>query len=373
MAHPLSIIDELRELGLNGTALDGIATASAATLQHAKEIAECPHPSGQEHSRCFETIRRAIDTQVSEIGRASGNLPISGLKSPVTSNALERINIALNSTAGHDRRSVPRYQLSALCRVEADGDEHDMRCLDISARGIRLHNPAGVSLGLGTTVTVHVHKLGSMNCTVRNKGRHGLNLEFCLPLNPVGRAVLAGILLELSAQQDMLICRARDFALALEGLFSKAIPDGMVAEDDLFDTSYQTIPGTSPVQGVTRATAFYDEALPPLLAKYFRQYRDVVYAVATDRNGHVPVHNTPFSRPQRHGDPEFNLAFARNRRIYHDVPTLRAARFSSEAMVQVYPRDLGNHPDALVTMASAPVFVRGRRWGCAEIAFSIRQ
>ncbi len=106
------------------------------------------------------------------------------------------------------------------------------------------------------------------------------------------------------------------------------------------------------------------QALPPS--------DELAYIAATDRNGF-----TTSVAGQRSGNgqgldeqgldeqgpderkPSENAAI--------DAVTLRAARFSDRALVQTYRRRPGHEPLGVVADLSAPVVVRGRRWGCVRI------
>jgi methyl-accepting chemotaxis protein len=375
MQRSISLIKELVELGLTSHDLDSIATTNAATLTAAgargslSPHALSPHAS----AGSFAAIKSALETQMQVMGRAPLLLNPGLVKSPVTSQAIERINIALQTTSLLERRKMPRRSLSWPCLVVINGAGHHMHCLDIGGHGVRVLGQDIPPAAIGDAAAIHIKKLGSLQCVVRNRGKHGLNLEFCLPLSPSERAMMAGILLGLSVEQDVMMSKARDLALCLTSLFEQGLEDRSLSAEALFDTGYARVEGTAPPQYTTRATGFYDTQLPPLLERVFSKDKDIVYAVATDRNGYTPVHNAPFSRPQRPGETEHNLVFCRNRRIYNDATTLRAARFSKAALVQTYPRDVPAQADRMVMDASAPVFVQGRRWGCAQIAFSVRE
>jgi methyl-accepting chemotaxis protein len=372
MPRTLSVMNELIELGmrgpdLRGSDLDGIATASASTL-HRSRARETGLPKPE---TCFAGIKQALDEQLNVMGRSASLLRAAGMSLPITSQAIERINVALHATSVIERRKLPRRCLSSPCKLVHGNVVHDMRCLDIGANGIRVFSAPVPHLAPGCPVVVHIDRLGPLNCTVRNRGRHGLNLEFCLPLSPAERAMMAGILLGLSAEQDVMMSMARELSLSLQAMFEQALSGGAITSQALFDAEYQPIFDTMPQQFTTQSLEYLEQALPPVLGGYSARGRGAVYAVATDRNGYVPVHNAPFNQPQHRDDVDFNLRFSRNKRIYHDATTLRAARFANEAIVQSYSRDLLNHPDMLVMEASAPIFVRGRRWGCAQIGFSI--
>jgi methyl-accepting chemotaxis protein len=95
----------------------------------------------------------------------------------------------------------------------------------------------------------------------------------------------------------------------------------------------------------------------------------MVFCAAVDRNGYLPVHNLVFSKPQRPGDPVWNAANARNRRIFDDRAGLGAARNTRPFLVQAYHRDMGGGVTVLMKEIDAPILVRGRHWGGFRTAY----
>ena len=66
----------------------------------------------------------------------------------------------------------------------------------------------------------------------------------------------------------------------------------------------------------------------------------MVFCLATDRNGYIPVHNRKYSLPQRPDDALWNKANCRNKRIIDDRGAITAARSSRPFTVQT-ARDMG--------------------------------
>ena len=138
-------------------------------------------------------------------------------------------------------------------------------------------------------------------------------------------------------------------------------------------TRYTLIPGTEPQQFLHAALGFYEDVLPTIQQPFVRPGKGMLYALATDRNGYVPVHNKGFCAPQRPGDLAYNLVYCRNRRLFDDTTTIAAARLTQKPVVQTYLRDTGQGRAALVRSIGVPVMVRGRRWGCAQVAYQMEE
>ena len=146
--------------------------------------------------------------------------------------------------------------------------------------------------------------------------------------------------------------------------FEQAVEQGDVTIDALFDSDYQRMPGIEPPKYVTRFTAFAERVLPAILEPVLEIPR-VIVCVAGDQGGYYPVHNKRFAQAPT-DDPVWNAANSRNRTILKDRTALNQARSTKPFLVQTYRRDIGERFD-LMKDASAPVIVKGRRWGNLRI------
>ncbi len=81
------------------------------------------------------------------------------------------------------------------------------------------------------------------------------------------------------------------------------------------------------------------------------------------------MHNKKYSHPQRPGEPEWNTANSRNKRIFDDRAGLSAARNTRPYMIQYYPRDMGGGQIVMMWEIVAPIRVLGRHWGGFRMAY----
>jgi methyl-accepting chemotaxis protein len=139
---------------------------------------------------------------------------------------------------------------------------------------------------------------------------------------------------------------------------------------DLFDESYEPIPGTDPRQMRTRFVDVTDRRFPDIQEPMLNFDPRVVFCAAVDRNGYLPTHNAKFSKPQGK-DVAWNTANCRNRRIFADRVGLAAGRNEQAFLVQTYRRDMGGGQYALMKDVSAPIAVGGRHWGGLRLAYKI--
>ncbi|MFD2184396.1 methyl-accepting chemotaxis protein [Rhodoplanes azumiensis] len=153
-------------------------------------------------------------------------------------------------------------------------------------------------------------------------------------------------------------------------VFERALDENQITMADLFDESYVPVPGTDPQQVTTRFTALCDRLLPPLQEPLLTKNAQIVFCAAVDRNGYLPTHNKKFSQPQRPGDPAWNTANCRNRRMFADRTGLAAGRNTKPFLLQTYRRDMGGGIFVLMKDCSAPITVRGRHWGGFRMGYT---
>ena len=154
----------------------------------------------------------------------------------------------------------------------------------------------------------------------------------------------------------------RDAAQGIAARFEEAVDKGELTMADLFDETYAPIPGTNPVQMMTRFVTFTDRVLPEVQEPILGKSERIVFCAAIDRNGFLPTHNRKFSPPQG-SDVAWNTANCRNRRIFNDRVGLASGRNTKPTLLQTYRRDMGGGVFALMKDASAPIVVKGRHWG----------
>lgn len=158
-------------------------------------------------------------------------------------------------------------------------------------------------------------------------------------------------------------------AAEIAALFEEALAAGRIGMADLFDEQYVPVPGTDPQQFTTRFVGLADALLPSVQERLLKFSPKVVFCVAVDRNGYLPTHNHQFSHPQRAGDPAWNAANSRQRRIFNDRTGLAAGRNTRRFLLQTYRRDMGGGRFVLMKDLSAPIVVNGRHWGALWMGY----
>ncbi len=133
----------------------------------------------------------------------------------------------------------------------------------------------------------------------------------------------------------------------------------------VFDTAYQAIPGTHPPKYSTAYDQEFARQLQPLYDQTLSQLPEGIFAICVDANGYGPTHNSMFSKPLT-GDPEQDIHYSREKRIFNDTTGLRSARNKENFLLQTYMRDTGE----VLSDLSMPIHIQGRHWGAIRLGFS---
>jgi methyl-accepting chemotaxis protein len=129
------------------------------------------------------------------------------------------------------------------------------------------------------------------------------------------------------------------------------------------------VPGTDPVQYGTAYLTVFERLLPSILERVLASDASMAFCLAIDRNGYIPVHNRIYSQAQRTGDPVWNAANSRNKRIFDDRAGITAARSTRPFVVQAYARDMGGGKIVMMQEVDAPIRIFGRHWGGLRTAY----
>jgi len=164
---------------------------------------------------------------------------------------------------------------------------------------------------------------------------------------------------------------AQSVARQISGAFERAVAEGQIGLDALFDRRYRPIPGTDPAQMMAAFTELTDRLLPQIQEPVPTLDERIAFCAAVDENGYLPTHNRKFSQAQRPGDSVWNTANCRNRRIFADRVGLAAGRSTAPFLVQTYRRDMGGGNFVMMKDISAPITVRGRHWGGLRLAVKV--
>ncbi|NOY13130.1 MAG: chemotaxis protein [Deltaproteobacteria bacterium] len=146
--------------------------------------------------------------------------------------------------------------------------------------------------------------------------------------------------------------------------FELLLTSGRLSVPQLFDTFYIPIPGTDPQKFRTQYDNLSDGVVQPIIDKFLKRDKRLVFVVIVDRNGYLPTHNSRFSRPLT-GNSAVDAKANRTKRIFNDRTGLAAARNQKPFLLQRYSRDTGE----VMSDLSVPIFIQNRHWGAVRIGY----
>jgi methyl-accepting chemotaxis protein len=164
-----------------------------------------------------------------------------------------------------------------------------------------------------------------------------------------------------------LILKAQETARQIMAAVERAIDDGEVTLEDVFDRDYKVVEGSNPVQYLVRFNETADTHIRPILDRTESSDSRVIGSAIGDMNGYLPTHLSKRSHPQG-PDPVWNDEHCRNRRILIDDTTRTALASDKPATLATYRMELG---DKFIPVKNVfvPLHFRGRRWGNFELAY----
>jgi methyl-accepting chemotaxis protein len=163
------------------------------------------------------------------------------------------------------------------------------------------------------------------------------------------------------------ILRAQETCRQIKAAIERAIDEGEVTLEDVFDRDYQAVEGSNPVQYDVRFNAAADTYIRPILDRTKGSDNRIIGSAIGDMNGYLPTHLSERSHPQG-PDPVWNDEHCRNKRILIDDTTRMALASEKPATLATYRMELG---DKFIPVKNVfvPLWVKGRRWGNFELAY----
>jgi len=360
-----------------GSAVSGIkevtgAVAAAAEQQEATllDVARSLSEASQGVAVVSKNVAR-ISNRSLEI--ESQSRMVSGLVNGTNGRISElRANlvVSLRSSSAGDRRSQEnRRPISVQARLRHIDQWIEGKVLDLSEGGLRFRVQGNaLAAQEGGAVDIETREFGAVRGTIIAAGQSSVHIQF-VEMSDERRRAIASFLRSVDEADRRFVEAVRETAIRIGSAFEVAIAKGEIAEQQLFDYTYQPIAGTDPQQYETPFTALCDRILPTLQEPMLTLDSRVVFCAAVDTNAFLPTHNKKFSLVPRPNDPTWNAANCRNRRFFKDGAGLRAARTTREYLLQTYDRDMGGGKVITLKEVDAPIRVNGKHWGGLRLAF----
>ena len=174
----------------------------------------------------------------------------------------------------------------------------------------------------------------------------------------------------LSPEDSLMVETAQQRAREVEQLAEKAIAEGRLKVDQLFDQDYRVIEGSNPVRYRTSLMDWAHDNWRNVLDDATESDNRVMAAACTDMGGYLPTHLTRHSQAPT-GNVELDTRNCRNGRKILDPIDQRAKESNAPYMMAVYRQENDGKSYRVVRNVYVPVTIAGRRWGDFELAYSL--
>jgi methyl-accepting chemotaxis protein len=317
---------------------------------------------------------RANAARMREIGGAVHSMTASAESASEAARAAfqrlsERASIVLRQAEvdGDDRSE--RWPVDLAGTLRRQGERHAVRLIELSPEALQIEMDAA-SVRLGEDAEVEFAPLGTFTIRLLTPTMAGFEAMLVAP-SALLLSRIEDELRRVRVTYQPYIDRVQAVAAEVMATLERALAAGVIREDHVFSTAYVRDGVTEPAQYLCESVA----ALEPHVRHIVERELEVAplpdFCLLQDRNGFNPVHNLRFSQPPRLGDTVWNLRYSRMRRIFDDKTGLAAARNLKPFLVQSYARDMGDAIELRMEF-DAPLFLRGRHWGCVRMAYKLR-
>ena len=281
-----------------------------------------------------------------------------------------RCAVLLRQGERTERREQQKLPCSLKIEIRTPRAAVTASVYEISMDGILVCGTEAEKLAQGQSFDATLQDVGTCCIRIGERSKAGTMARFERPATALVEKI-EDRLWSIQDDNTEAITRAMEAGTALKKIFENAIDSGAISIEDMFDTNYVEIAGSSPVQYRTKILDWADCALPPFQEAFLAKDKRMTFCAMTDTNGYLPVHNKIYSHPQRPGDVTWNTANSRNRRIFNDAAGLAAGRNQRAYLIQSYARDMGNGNTVMMREIDVPIRVKGRHWGGFRTAYRL--
>ncbi len=360
-----SALNEVSEI------IDGMKTMAGGVAQNSEsQIAALQEISASAQAAAggaddLGNSARLFTAGVADVNAVGENVRRHGEQaSAMMASMIERLVITVRGFAGVDGRRHVRVPIRVRVHYQAGQAGDESETVEISEGGCVL-KISSQRPEPGADIRIDFPQAGAVRGTVKGYQPLGMRVEFKNMSEQQAAAVAAMVKAAQASDAGLknVLKERRDL---VEQALDAALKAGKISIQDLFDVDYQPIAGSNPPQFSTRSLAFLENILPPLQEPALAANSRILFCVASDRNGYVPMHHVRQSQPQG-DDPAWNNQYSRNRRIFDDRAGLAGARNLQEFLLQTYSRDIGGGRTVMMKDLSMPITVDGKHWGAMRM------
>jgi methyl-accepting chemotaxis protein len=174
----------------------------------------------------------------------------------------------------------------------------------------------------------------------------------------------------LSPADSAMVDKAQSFAREIVQRAEQALAQGELSSADLFDQTYQPVPGSNPPRYRTGLSDWADANWRPVNDRVCTEGGPIKMCSQADMRGFLPTHVSDRSR-QPTGDLAHDTKYCRNGRILFDAIDRKAKQNSAPYMMAVYRQEGDGMTYEIVRNVYVPLIIEGRRWGDFELAYAL--
>ncbi|MGB3738099.1 MAG: methyl-accepting chemotaxis protein [Pontixanthobacter sp.] len=173
----------------------------------------------------------------------------------------------------------------------------------------------------------------------------------------------------LAPSDSLMVDRARELASEITRIAEQGVVTGAVTMDQLFDTDYRPIADSNPIRYRTTLNDWADRNWRPFGDRVLAQEPGIMMVTQSDMNGYLPTHVSDYSHAPN-GDLTHDTRFCRNGRILFDGQDEKAKSSNDAYMMAVYRQEGDGRQHVVVRNVFVPLYIKGRRWGDFELAYT---
>ncbi|MXP46663.1 chemotaxis protein [Altererythrobacter luteolus] len=226
------------------------------------------------------------------------------------------------------------------------------------------------------TISDHVHRVQDVlasfdSAAIENEGKlqkaHNRIESLEITASEMFDSIVKG---GLSPRDSALVDQAQTFAKQVSEIAEKAIAEGTLTQEALFDTDYKEIAGSNPKRFRTSLSDWADAHWRPVFDKVVAKGGPIKMCSSADMNGFLPTHISDRCR-QPTGDLAHDTKYCRNGRILLEGVDISAKRSTDAYMMAVYRQEGDGLQYLVVRNVYVPLYINGRRWGDFELAYTL--
>jgi methyl-accepting chemotaxis protein len=176
----------------------------------------------------------------------------------------------------------------------------------------------------------------------------------------------------MSREDSVFVELAQNQASRIKDFTEKAVVDGTLSMNDLFDESLVAIEGSNPQRFRSALSNWADMHWRPIFDEISGMRAEILTTICSSTKGFLPTHMSKFSAKPT-GDFAHDNRYCRNGRVFFQGIDVIAKASTEDYNMAVY-RHTGassgsDKSQAVVRNVYVPLYINGRRWGDLEIAY----